>query len=219
MNRTKALFNRWASEGDDKRAESEHSFAVFKVLDSLKWENGDSYLDIGCGNGYTLRHVSRRFKKGSLTGIDFSEKMIANAGKLSGRSARARFVLGDFTKFDFGKRRFDKIFSMEAFYYFKNVPAAVRKARRLLNQGGVFACVVDFYAENKASHKWPKPCCCNVPMKMYSRSGWRTLFKKAGFDDIEQYQIKYPKKLAKEDWQVKFGSLVTVGRRRNTYVR
>ena len=213
MNKTKELFNRWASEGDDRRAEAEHSYAVFKVLNSLKWKRGDAYLDIGCGSGYTLRHVSKYVKRGRLAGIDFSEEMLAKAKRLSKKLTNTHFILGDFTRHSFGRRRFDKIFSMEAFYYFKDVGAAVKKARRLLNAGGVFICIVDFYAENKASHKWPKPCCCGVPMKMYSKAGWRNLFRKAGFKEVVQYQIKHPKKLAKEDWQVRIGSLVTIGTR------
>jgi len=214
MNRTKQLFNRWALEGHDKAAESEHSYAVFKVLSSLEWADTDSYLDIGCGNGYTLRYVSKFVKKGRLLGLDFSREMIKNARRASGKVRNAHFILADFTKWSAGGEKFDKVFSMEAFYYFKNVGRAVQKVHRLLNSGGAFACVVDFYAENKASHAWPKPSCCGVPMKLFTKTGWRRLFRRSGFKNIEQYQLKYPKKLAKAPWQTKVGSLVTVGIKR-----
>lgn len=213
MNRTRELFNEWASDGDDKRAEKEHSYAAKKVLDSLKWKSSDSYLDIGCGNGYTLRHVAGYVKKGRLIGLDFSDEMIKKARLLSKTIPNASFYLTDFMKWRTSGHKFDKIFSMETFYYFRNVPKALRKTFALLKKKGIFACVVDFYKENEASHVWPDKDHCNVPMQLYSMDEWRDMFAKAGFKKIGQYRIKYPKKFAKESWQARMGSLVTTGLR------
>ena len=211
MDKIRGLFNSWAAHGHDEKAEEEHSFAVRKVLSSLAWKDADSYLDIGCGNGYTIRFVSKMAGKGRLVGLDFSEKMIEKAKELSKGTPNAAFVLDDFTGWDAQGARFDKIFSMEAFYYFQDVASAVKKARRLLNEGGTFACVVDFYSENKASLEWPKPENCGVPMQEFSMAGWKEMFREAGFSRVEQYQLRYPEELAKVKWQAEVGSLVNIG--------
>lgn len=213
MHKTKDLFDRWAKKGDDKRAEKEHFFAVKHVLDSLKWNSSDSYLDIGCGNGYTLRYVAKFLREGHLTGLDFSESMIANAKRDSGFLINAKFINDDFTKWDPKESKFDKIFSMEAFYYFENVSAAIKKVFDMLRVGGTFACVVDYYSENEASAEWPLPGKCNVSMQRHSMDEWKHFFIAAGFEDVEQFQIKYPEQFAKERWQVDVGSLATIGNR------
>lgn len=212
-NKIKELFDGWAKEGQDEAAVEEHSYAAFKVLDSLKWGDGDSYLDIGCGNGYTLRQVAKYAKSGKLLGFDISEKMIEKAVTLSANKNYMRFICADFMSWNFGPDKFDKIFSMEAFYYFSDVQKAVTKTFGLLKKGGVFACVVDFYTENKASEDWPEPCRCGVPMQRHTMAEWKDFFQNAGFKDIEQRQIRYPKELALEEWQVSVGSLLTMGRR------
>lgn len=208
----KELFNKWAVEGDDERAEKEHTYAVLKVLNSFNWADTDNYLDIGCGNGYTLRHVATLGINGPLVGFDISDQMIEKAKLLSAGDTRMNFICADFMTHDFAQMRFDKIFSMEAFYYFSNVALAIKKAHTLLKDGGTFACVVDYYTENKASEGWPAPDHCNIAMQRHSMAEWKEFFIQAGFANVSQSRIIYPKDLALEEWQTKEGSLVTTGR-------
>lgn len=39
----------------------------------------DSILDVGCGNGFTTKSIAKKFPEASVTGVDFSSKMIEEA--------------------------------------------------------------------------------------------------------------------------------------------
>lgn len=213
MEAVEKLFNRWALEGQDVEAARGHAFAALQVLDDFTWQPTDAFLDIGCGNGYTIRHVGPRLPKGYAIGIDLAPNMVAKAWRMTPIIGPTEFILADFMAWDPGRLRFDKIFSMEAFYYLPDVAAAIRKAATLLKPGGAFACIVDFYAENAASAEWPSCTHCGVPMQRHSRAKWSAMFHAAGLVDVAQRQILYPEVLATAEWQTTVGSLVTIGRR------
>src|SRR3972149_9722118 len=54
---------------------------VKKILNSIKQD--ESVLDLGCGNGYFLREVSRRGHKQALLGVDFSLPLLRDAREAS----------------------------------------------------------------------------------------------------------------------------------------
>lgn len=74
---------------------------------------GDDVLDVGCANGYSLiKQIDR--KAASLTGIDFSEIMIAEAEKnrLSSSSPdRLKFKVGDVRNLPFENSSFDIVYT------------------------------------------------------------------------------------------------------------
>jgi len=77
-----------------------------KILEGLigryKTSPGNSLLDVGCGTGKHLQHLTGRF---DCVGMDVSEKMLEQArSNLRG----GRFVQGDMVNFDLG-RQFDVI--------------------------------------------------------------------------------------------------------------
>lgn len=205
------LFDRWAVDGSADRAMQEHEYAVRQVLDNWVWNPTDHYLDIGCGNGYSLRIVAPYVPKGQLVGVDLSGRMIEKAREETRLSVSVKFHVSSFREWEGGQNRFDKIFSMETFYYFEDVPCAIRKAYELLKPGGVFACIVDYYEENPASWDWPKPEKCGVPMQRFNKKEWEGMFLDAGFRDVRQWQIRCPPAIASEPWQAETGSLVTEG--------
>ncbi|MBM3181112.1 MAG: class I SAM-dependent methyltransferase [Chloroflexi bacterium] len=55
---------------------------VKKILNSIKQD--ESVLDLGCGNGYFLREVSRRGHKQTLLGVDFSLPLLRDAESAPG---------------------------------------------------------------------------------------------------------------------------------------
>ena len=77
-------------------------------------------------------------------------------------------------------------------------PAALSEAARLLVPGGRFACVVNYYAENEASHGWPEDV--GIEMTLLDAGGWRDAFERAGLEVVEQGRLVVPADLATAAW-------------------
>lgn len=207
----RAVFDEWAAEGRDEGMAEAHGPVARRVLDRLDLPPDGRFLDIGCGNGYAVRRVADRLPRGAAVGIDASPEMIRRARELSGGLGNVRFELATFPDHELSRGAFDAIFSMEVFYYFSDVGAALEETLRLLEPGGEFACVVDYYEENEASHGWPEYT--GTRMELMSAAGWRDALEAAGFADVRQEQLTLPPEEASQDWHVSVGSLVTLGRR------
>ena len=102
-------------------------------------------LDLGCGTGYALNQLRRRYPAARLVGLDIAHAMTVSArcrtqprlplglGRLLGR---CRFVNADAEALPFADRSFDLIFSNLALQWCE--PDAVfRECRRVLRPGGL----------------------------------------------------------------------------------
>ena len=58
MDETKKLFDKWAITGRAEEMEKGHGVTVNKFLDSISFDKLFSFLDVGCGNGLSLIHIS-----------------------------------------------------------------------------------------------------------------------------------------------------------------
>lgn len=206
------VFDEWAAEGRDEGMAEAHGPVARRVLDRLELPRDGRFLDVGCGNGYAVRWAAARMPDGEAVGIDASPEMIRHARERSQGLGKVRFERADFPEHPLPAGAFDAIFSMEVFYYFSDVAAALEATLRLLRPGGEFACVVDYYEENTASHGWPE--LTGAPMELMSADEWRGALEAAGFVDVRQDRITLPPEEASQDWHSTVGSLVTVGRRR-----
>jgi len=205
------LFDDWARSGRAEGMEREHAPAARRAFDRLQLPADGSYLDIGCGNGYTVRWASAAAPRGCAVGLDLSPEMIERARSLSSEFPQARFLAGDFSTAAIPGAPFDAIFSMEVFYYLDDLPAALRRVRELLKPGGRFACVVDYYRENEASHAWPADL--GVAMTLLDAAGWARAFRDSGFAQVEQERLRALPGHDVDPWMVTEGSLLTLGRR------
>lgn len=206
-----SLFDEWADAGKGEGMARAHEPVARRVFDALPLPRDGRYLDIGCGTGYTVRWAAERMPDGRAAGLDVSSQMIARAQTLSAEHSNAEFIEGPFPAADLSEGSFDAIFSMEVFYYLPDMDAALKAVAGLLKPGGTFACVVDYYRENEASHGWPEDV--GVAMTLLSRSEWRRSFERAGLVRVRQEQMTVPTDEASQGWHATVGSLVTVGER------
>ena len=91
-------------------------------------------LEAGCGTGRwldELRPVAR-----SVTGLDLSRGMLAQAQNLSGLNALA---CGRATQLPFAPAAFDLVFCVNALHHFGQPDVFITQARRLLRPGGALA--------------------------------------------------------------------------------
>ena len=180
------LFNQWALKGRDSGMAKNHMPAVKKML-SLLFQNQTtkfSFIDIGCGNGYVIREISRNPLCSKAIGIDGSKEMIKKAKLIH---PEGQYVCSDITIWC-PIEKFDFIHSMEVLYYLKNPKKSVKNiVNNWLKKNGEMIMGIDFYYENKDCHSWPDKL--NVPMKLFSINQWKDIFKEAGLSNIKFYQV------------------------------
>jgi len=205
------VFDAWARAGRAEGMERGHGPAARRAFEKLALTRYGWYLDIGCGNGYTVRWAACTAPAGRAIGIDVSPEMVRLARELSRDLPNVEFRKGAFPQTDLPAECFEAIFSMEVFYYLPDLDRALAEVRRLLVPGGRFACVVDYYGENPESHSWPADL--GVPMRLLDSAGWRDAFARAGLEGIEQERIRLTAEEASAPWKVSEGSLLTLGRR------
>lgn len=212
--RVREIFDDWAQRGRAEGMEAGHGFSARVGFEKLGLQRGDHYLDVGCGNGYTVRWAAALVgDEGHAVGIDVAPEMIARARTAAGGLANVAFHEAAFPAHDLPRESFRGVFSMEVLYYLPDVDAALREIVALLAPGGRFACIVDYYRENPDSHAWPDDLGC--PMTLLSMEGWRGAFEAAGLGVLEQQCIQYPLAPGEEpSWKHTQGSLLTLGQRR-----
>ncbi len=204
MDVVKKTFDKWAKIGRDELMEREHTKAVSKFLESVSFEKDFSFLDIGCGNGWVVRKISKIKTCKKAVGIDKSKFMIKNAISKK-KTVKEHYIQSDIESWNY-KAKFDFIFSMESLYYSESLEKALAKIFKLLKSGGKFFCGTDFYKDNKATSRWSKQM--KVPMHLRSKSEWIKLFKDVGFK-TKTRQVKDPKNRKK--WKREFGTLFIIG--------
>lgn len=91
-------------------------------------------LDIACGPGYVSAEAARR--GWTVTGIDFSESMVALARR---NFPEINFQLGDAEALSFADGSFDAAVMNFGILHLAQPEAALREACRVLRQGGQFA--------------------------------------------------------------------------------
>ncbi len=209
VDKVAAVFDAWAEAGRAEGMEHGHGPTARPAFERLQVDLGTRYLDIGCGNGYTVRWALARGAQ--AIGLDASPKMIERAKAQT--EGEATFAVARFP--DHGlpaliPGSLEAVFSMEVFYYLPDVDAALAEVARLLTPGGRFACIVDFYAENEASHGWADDL--GVSMHLLSEPQWADAFRRAGLTVAEQTRLR---EAGPDDpaWKHEQGSLLTMGRK------
>jgi len=210
VTRVRDLFEDWARSDRADRMAERHWPVASQALERLTLAPHSRFLDIGCGTGLAVCWAARAAPDGRAVGIDASEAMIARA-----RACCVGLPTADFHVADFPARHtlpvdhFDAVFSMEVFYYLADLDAALAETFRLLRPGGRFACVVDYYAENEASHGWPADL--GIAMHLLDGAGWHAAFTRAGFVEVTQDRLRVPPDETTDAWKATEGSLLTMG--------
>jgi ubiquinone/menaquinone biosynthesis C-methylase UbiE len=138
------------SEWDEKRGipreASEYKYDRVKgrIVDMMEPKRGQSILDLGCGNGYFLLEIQRRFSPqvADLTclGMDASKHNVMNfeAKLQSQQTTNVYPVLGTGERLPFESNSIDVVVSSEVLEHIGDKEAAIREVHRVLAPGGTF---------------------------------------------------------------------------------
>ena len=206
MDKTSRLLDRWAKTGRSEEMEKGHGTTVNKFLDKLIFSKPFTFLDIGCGNGWVVRKISRLPKCSIAVGIDKSRVMIQKA-KNKRVLEKEHYFTADLKSWQ-QTRKFDVIFSMESLYYSVPMEIALQKIFRLLKKQGVFYCGTDFYTDNALTKRWIKDMA--VPMDLRSEKDWKNMFKEIGFKTTTKHVLD-PNNKSK--WKREYGTLFVIGKK------
>ena len=183
-------FNDWARAGKGESMERGHRPVGEQAIALMNLPVNASVLDLGCGSGWASRLMAQTAKEGRVVGIDISDEMVRVARESSLQFPNIEFQVASAEKLPFADGEFSHAFSMESLYYYVDIPQALREIARVLNTGGHFSCVVDLYEESKPSHQWIEQL--KVPVQLLSTAQYRSLFKEAGFVNVEDRRIYDP---------------------------
>ena len=140
-------------------------------------------LDAGCGPGFFSVLLSGAGH--IVTGIDGSDRMLSHAKEnAEGYGVSPELVKGDFGNLPFADNTFDKITTVESFYFWPNPPENLKEVRRVLKPGGTFLLIAEIYGHDDLSAE------VRENIKRYhlynpTPETFETIFRDAGFPSVQ----------------------------------
>jgi ubiquinone/menaquinone biosynthesis C-methylase UbiE len=111
-----------------------------RVYDTVIRHKGKKVLDIGVGNGYLEKMLSRK-SKAVITGIDISRDMIkiaAQRNHVAVQQGRVILSQGDCCDLQFPNGSFDAVTSVNTIYFWSDTVKGLSEIRRVLSDNGIF---------------------------------------------------------------------------------
>lgn len=197
------IFDKWVLKNKDEGMEKGHASSVCAMIDIIKKRTkilnyNFNFLDLGCGNGWVVRKFSNNKLCNFAVGVDGSQNMIFKAKSYDSMGSYFQSNIESWNT----NNKFDIVFSMETFYYLKNIDNVLNKINsNFLENNGFLIIGVDHYYENKPSLKWEDDI--GIQTHTLSIKQWIEKFEKANFKNISFTQVGN-----KKDWS---GTLIISG--------
>jgi arsenite methyltransferase len=185
-------FNQWAQAGEGEKMERHHLDITEKTIRRMELRPGERVLDLGCGSGWATRLLARLVSDGpegfgQVVGVDVSDEMIRQARGSSKDFENILYVWGSAEKIPWEENFFDKVLSVESFYYYPDQDRALMELFRVMAPRGRMFILINLYKDNQYSLQWvPK---LKVPVHVRSKDEYVELLKKHAFENVEAVQI------------------------------
>ena len=139
-----------------ERMNQSHNEVTNWALSFFNLNENDCALDIGCGGGNTISLLAKTCQK--VYGVDYSDVSFAD-------------------------HTFDKITTVESFYFWPDPQENLKEVLRVLKENGVFLMVCDTYLKPGLSQETLE----NIEkyhLFITDEAGYQTMFEKAGFSNV-----------------------------------
>ena len=166
-----------------KRMNESHSPVTCWALEHWQIAPEEELLDIGCGGGATLKRMGEKITTGHLTGIDYSPVSVKTSLKTNRQdveSGKMKVLEGSVEALPFADDGFDKIITVESFYFWPNPQENLKEVRRVLKTGGTFLLVADIY-EKPGLPREVKDNIRKFHLFNPTMEQFKNLFREAGF--------------------------------------
>jgi ubiquinone/menaquinone biosynthesis C-methylase UbiE len=162
-----------------------------KIIQQLNITDNDKILEIGYGHGEAIKLIGKMNKHCKISGIDFSELMVKQALKNNDalvQEGRLDLQYGDFLLYNFGVKKFTKVFCVNVIYFWADLTSNFTKVFEVLEPGGVYA-IYMASAEDLMKIQFARTDVFNK----YSIDHVKNCLEKVGFKNIK-YNIVSEKK-------------------------
>src|SRR6185369_10567571 len=182
-------FNSWASDGRGEEMESHHISIAEQTIAKMDLKPGDRVLDLGCGAGWATRIVAKAVsgkrgeQEGSAIGLDVADEMIARARAGSKEVENAAFVWGSAAEIPWQNDYFDKVLSVESFYYYPDQEKVLDDVRRVMAPGAKLYILINLYRENHYSLRWVGEL--KVAVHVRGEQEYKQMLEQHGFHDVK----------------------------------
>jgi len=121
------------------------------TVESLAIQPDSRVLEIGFGPGVAIHYAAERATRGHVSGIDYSQTMVAialkrNAAKIA--TGAVDLAKGDVHSLPYPDDSFDRAFAIHCIYFWRDPTACLREIRRVLRPDGVVAITI------RPIHQW-----------------------------------------------------------------
>lgn len=189
-------FNRWAEEGRGEEMERHHVPITEPVFRMMQLKPGERALDLGCGAGWATRMLARLVatekgrKDGAVVGLDISDEMIRRAQQNSREFSNIQYIVGAADKIPWESNFFDKVLSVESFYYYPDQDRALDELCRVMAPHGKLFILINLFTDNIYSLRWVQEL--QVPVHALSAAEYIDLLKAHGFAHVAAHRIPDP---------------------------
>jgi ubiquinone/menaquinone biosynthesis C-methylase UbiE len=185
-------FNRWAEAGEGEKMEHHHLDITEKTIRLMELGPGQRVLDLGCGSGWATRILARLVsdgptKSGQVVGLDVADEMVRQARAASKEFENVMYVWGSAEHIPWEENFFDKVLSVESFYYYADQDRALKELFRVMAPKGRLFILINLYQDNAYSLQWVDKL--KVPVQVRSAVEYVDLLRKHAFDNVESRQI------------------------------
>ena len=156
------------------------------TLELLDIQPDEIVLEIGCGGGHALKRAACRITSGKLYGVDYSETAVLaakeeNAENIAGGSLTV--IEASVSRLPFPDHTFDKVYSIESYFFWPDLEQDFKEILRVLNPGGkvyITGCVHwrDGLSEEEKAHL------SSMNMRNLSFAEFGELLTAAGYQDV-----------------------------------
>lgn len=185
-------FNRWAEAGEGDKMQQHHLDITEKTIRRMELRPGERVLDLGCGSGWATRLLARLVGEGpegfgQVVGLDISDEMVRLARATSKDFDNILYVWGSAQQIPWEENFFDKVLSVESFYYYPDQERALAELFRVLAPRGRLFILINLYKDNPYSLQWVDKL--KVPVHVRSAAEYVELFQRHAFENVEAVQI------------------------------
>ncbi len=186
-------FNKWAADGRGEEMESHHISIAEQTIRRMNLQPGERVLDLGCGAGWATRILAkavegeRNGRHGAAVGVDVADEMIARARANARDIENVQYVWGSAAELPLQDGSFDKVLSIESFYYYADQEKVLDEVRRVMAPGGKLYILINLYKENHYSLRWVGEL--KVAVHARSEQEYKQMMERHGFKSVEVIHV------------------------------